>query len=118
MWIARNEDGELELFKTLPKRHILNINYDIIYRSGKWVIEEITPEHTWHFPGAPIDKNLFPNLKWEDEPIEVELKAIPKAKPISQLWEEWRYTNEWKANCQYTTFDQFLIDRGIKYTVE
>lgn len=74
MWIARNEDGELELFKTLPKRHTLIINYNEVYKSGKWVIEEITPEHTWRFPGISINKNLFSNLKWEDEPIEVELK--------------------------------------------
>lgn len=104
MWIAREESGRLFLFESKPIKSPKC--------PGLWVNDNVTT------PIMEIDKSLFPNLKWEDDPIEVGLKAIPKAKPISQLWEEWRFTNEWKANCQYTTFDQFLIDRGIKYTVE
>lgn len=37
-------------------------------------------------------------------------------KKLSDLWNEWRFTNEWKAACEYTTFEQFLKDRNIKYT--
>lgn len=54
-WIARDEDGELYLYDTEPWRD----------------------ENLWQGRGRNEwelnDNNLFPNLKWEDEPIEVEL---------------------------------------------
>lgn len=100
-WVARNKSGFLGLHFACPER----------YDDEQWSKE-------FWIRGMRLPQDMFPDLKWEDEPIEVELKEIPKAKPISQLWEEWRFTNEWKANCQYTTFERFLEDRGIKYTVE
>lgn len=36
-------------------------------------------------------------------------------KTLDELWNEWRFTNEWKAACQCTTFEQFLKDRNIEY---
>lgn len=54
MWIARDKTGRLFLYYTKPKRH----------KTG------------WHIKGDPylqLDKSMFPELKWEDEPREVEL---------------------------------------------
>lgn len=56
MWVARNKDGFLFLFYNKPRR------YD---EYGKWKSSAETP--------MQIDRTLFPNLKWEDDPIEVEL---------------------------------------------
>lgn len=56
MWIARDKDGTLVLFKVKPVRC-----------KDKWVSFGVNWEN------FTIDESLFPELKWEDEPIEVEL---------------------------------------------
>lgn len=61
MWIARDKNGDLNLFTHRPLRF-----------NGEWLISDIDLIHN----GAkymPIDNRLFPNLKWKDEPIEVDL---------------------------------------------
>lgn len=59
-WVARDKCGELYFFKERPTRS----------------------EYVWSCPVhscRPIrDKKVFPDLKWEDEPIEVELPIIRK----------------------------------------
>ena len=58
-WVARDKDGELSFFSVHPMR-----------------FEDYATK--WCVPGACIVCHLgfnesFPDLKWEDEPIEVEL---------------------------------------------
>lgn len=38
-------------------------------------VEGVSEDYYWDFSHevAPLDPTLFPDLKWEDEPIEVEL---------------------------------------------
>lgn len=60
-WVARDKKGQALCFYTIrPTRS----------------------EHVWSCPVhscCPIkDKKVFPDLKWEDEPIEVELPIIRK----------------------------------------
>ena len=54
-WVARDKDGTLVLYGQKPDREI--VNWD----------DCGTDEHIC------INRNMFPYLKWEDEPIEVEL---------------------------------------------
>jgi hypothetical protein len=53
LWVARDRDGLLLLYSETPKR-----------RDSYWY----TQEEAFY-----ISIDLFPNLKWEDEPMEVEL---------------------------------------------
>lgn len=57
LWVAREKRGGLYLYKTKPER-------DCDY--GIWFSNLVCM-------GA-ISKNLFPDLKWENEPIEVEIR--------------------------------------------
>ncbi len=59
MWVAREKSGRLFLFESKPIKH-----YKCI---GLWVNNGVIT------PIMEIDSSLFPNLKWEDEPIEVEI---------------------------------------------
>ena len=54
-WVARDKDGQLGVYDILPIRG--NICWYPQVRFENWVLPE----------------NAFPDLKWEDEPIEVEL---------------------------------------------
>lgn len=45
----------------------------------------------------------------------IEKNKNNKIKTLENLWNEWRFTNEWKAVCQCTTFEHFLKDRNIEY---
>lgn len=58
MWIARNEDGTLVLHESEP----------------------YCPHDTWHNSNQEmyLDKNLFPEVTFENSPREVELKLIEK----------------------------------------
>ena len=55
-WVARDKDGQLGVYDIPPVRG--NICWYPQVRFENWVLPE----------------NAFPNLKWEDEPIEVELE--------------------------------------------
>ena len=59
MWVARDEDEDLVLHNSYPKRG----------EQGWWESDGDEIE---------IDSNLFPSLKWEDEPIKVELKEVAR----------------------------------------
>lgn len=58
MWIARDEDKSLWLFKEKPIRGENN-KWGVLKRNG--------------YVGELIDIDSFQELEWEDEPIEVEL---------------------------------------------
>lgn len=71
MWVARDKDGTLWLFEEMPQR----ITGDIYKDDGWWCNEDTSQ----NFGYCMLDSNLFPNLKWEDEPFEVQI--IPQITP-------------------------------------
>ena len=84
MYIARNPDGTLELFKNKPSRYTLETTNKTkgSKRYGKTTVTEFWDEDQvfdgydkYYYPGDyfEIDSSLFPNLKWEDGPLEVDL---------------------------------------------
>lgn len=57
LWIARDENGDLYLYTSKPKK----------------IAEE------WEADDYSFSRNSFPEIKWEDEePTEVELKIVKK----------------------------------------
>lgn len=66
MWIARDKDETLWLFEEMPQR----ITGDIYKDDGWWCDVEDTSRNMSY---CMLDSNLFPDLKWEDEPREVVL---------------------------------------------
>lgn len=64
MWIARDKDGQLTLFTNKPHR-CTAVGWD----NESWDVESMD-----EFTDMMIlNLDLFPNLTWEDEPIEIEL---------------------------------------------
>jgi len=61
MWVARDKNGKLNLFVEEPP-----VRYN---ENGCWLCEAYDM-----FGVHEIDSNLFPDLMWEDDAIEVELK--------------------------------------------
>ncbi len=59
LWIARERGGRLFLYKAKP---ILDYDFGIWFSDLECI--------------GTISKNFFPELKWEDEPIEVELRSV------------------------------------------
>ena len=57
LWVARERSGGLFLYKTKP---ILDCDFGIWFSDLDCM--------------GTISKNLFPDLTWEDEPIDVELR--------------------------------------------
>lgn len=79
MWIARDKNGNLRWFETKPNRDWGNYNDYLRNELTVWkdgVIEN--NEHT-----LAID--LFTELKWEDEPIEVTLCEVGLAEKYEEL---------------------------------
>lgn len=87
MWVARNPEGTLELFKNKPLRCTLEItntvkgdkNYGKVTTKEFWDEDQVFNGYDkWYYPGDyfEIDSSLFPDLKWEDEPLEVDLIII------------------------------------------
>jgi hypothetical protein len=58
MWVARDKDGSLWLHDVFPYR---NRAFDEWNNSGDLM---------------SLDAGLFPDLKWESDPLEIELKAV------------------------------------------
>ena len=71
MWVARDKDGRLTLFEGVPIRdEEKNIwTYYSMHSSKR-------PKYEHDFSLKILDRNLFSYLKWEDEPIEVEINSI------------------------------------------
>lgn len=59
LWIARDKDGRVYLFSSKPER--IRTHFGDFY-SDKW----------------EIDERLFPEVTWENSPIEVVLKLLEK----------------------------------------
>lgn len=60
MWVARDKDGSLWLYNEKPTRE---------EKSSCWINKSsITNEGI-----GTLQLTMFPDLKWEDEPIEIEL---------------------------------------------
>ncbi len=58
-WVARDENGDLRIFEVMPKRSS---------DDNKWWDRD--------YQCTLLDRNLFPDLKWEDEPVYVKLPII------------------------------------------
>lgn len=74
MWVSRDKDGELNLFKEKPSRMKVN-----------WVglIIGHLSRHTYYAEDVFVNEGLykdevkgFENLTWKDEPVEVLLTII------------------------------------------
>lgn len=67
MWIARDSNGKLFLHKTKPV---------CVYRreTGYWHWQ--SPDITNDDIVCEVFDDIFPDLKWKDEPIEVELVIV------------------------------------------
>lgn len=63
MWIARDYNGSLRLHFDKPKRQGWVWYTDGYFGSPRSITIQ-----------APLDGDPYPNLKWTDNPIEVELK--------------------------------------------
>ena len=62
MWIARDENGSLNIYEHKPQKS---------EDDGEWSVFEIHAKY-WE-----LDEDLFPEVKWEDdEPRELVLKPI------------------------------------------
>lgn len=59
-WVARNKDGYLGLYSWCPER----------YNDEQWSKE-------YWIRAMRLPRDMFPDLKWEDEPLEVNLVAVP-----------------------------------------
>ena len=70
MWIARTEDDDLQLF---PEEPFYRKEDRIWYMWKVW-----TPSSHILSEGSLIDPSLFPEVTFENSPIEVELKLIEK----------------------------------------
>lgn len=59
-WIARDKTYDLHFFSKKPKRNIADsrFNLDNVWIGKNWLV---------------LDCDLYPNLTWEDEPIEAEI---------------------------------------------
>lgn len=66
MWVARDKDGELYLYSDKPERYNTDEPFWGIPKSQ-------TIEKDNEFRAFILPSVLFPDLKWENEPIEVEL---------------------------------------------
>lgn len=61
-WVARNSDGTLSLFEVKPER----VRYKRDIKEGLWMAKTMTD----------LVSELFPDLTWDDDPIEVEITII------------------------------------------
>ena len=61
LWIARDQNGDLFLYPNKPDRYVTE--YYVFFNGDDW----------WN-----IDSDLFPEVTFENSPMEVELKLIEK----------------------------------------
>ena len=99
MWVARNPDGTLELFKNKPSRCTLETTN---LTKGSKRYGKVTTQEFWdedqvfdgydklYYPGDyfEIDPSLFSELTWEDEPVEVFLVTGEDYKLLQKKKEE------------------------------
>lgn len=73
MWVARDKNGRLNLFEGCPSKN---------EKTGIWEYYTIfsdcsRPSWEHWFSSKIIDRTLFPDLKWEDEPMQVLILPMP-----------------------------------------
>ena len=86
MWVARDKDGRLKLFPDKPVRNESFEDDDCNERVNKWMrdAEKFLPVHyashdslyNPHYQIMRLDESLFPELTWDDEPMEVTILPI------------------------------------------
>ena len=90
MWVARDKDGKLHLFNIKPYKNLLECD------SFKWYPDIRAVKFK-------IDSSLFPDLTWEDEPLEVNLAPLCSIsiseEKISKL--AWEYADSIDIPCRY-----------------
>ena len=64
MWIARAESGDLKLYQTEPQQEVSILTGGIYWND--------------RLASYKIDDSLFPEVTFENSPMEVELKLIEK----------------------------------------
>lgn len=64
-WIARNKDGKLNIFRTEPRK---------LRKDGMFAVG--TPYYGEGPIVVAIDRTLFPEVKYENSPLAIELKTI------------------------------------------
>lgn len=74
-WVARDDDGTLAIHYEKPRR-VCYYNNEIVLDGTPWVWENEAG-----YGLLPV--KIFPDLKWEDEPLEVEL-AIKRISTLSE----------------------------------
>lgn len=67
MWIARNEDGRLNLFDVKPQKEACFQGKDYIWIVPRGYMNQIM-----------LNEKLYPEVTFENSPREVELKLIEK----------------------------------------
>lgn len=74
MWIARNKDNSLFLFNTNKPNRCSEYD-DYIGKDTYWVCgnREGIEDYNEMYDLIQLPSSMFPNLKWEDEPIEVDI---------------------------------------------
>ena len=99
MWIARNKDGRLFLFTFVKP-----VRRD---EEGCWVKDEHCSD--LKLGGSiRLDDNLFPQLTWEDEPMEVGLFPISadKDEELPTTIRLTTYYADYDAHRLYSYFDR------------
>lgn len=94
LWIARDKDGTLRLFDTIPVKH----------EEGYWT----SPRGYYDIE---LNSNLFPEVTWENSPKKVELVVEDFVEKACK----------WLDDNLYTTCDVFNntgVDSVDGYTVE
>lgn len=89
MWVARDKDNKLVLYEFEPTRH-----YDKWYDYDNGTMYGL----------IELDESLFPNLKWEDEPIEVGLHELNPVHKVTckKCGKEIKYTrSDILTGCDY-----------------
>ena len=66
MFVARERKSVSPSLKLYTKKPVRDYKY---YPRGLWVSDG---------DSIPLPPELFPNLKWEDEPLEVDITLTPK----------------------------------------
>lgn len=62
MWIAKDSDGSVNLFQTRP----------VLIHGAYYVVDVAYP----FIRKFQLDERMFPDLKFEDGPMEVEIKKV------------------------------------------
>lgn len=71
MYIARDKDGTLNLFMSKPRRGWKWTDYRRTTKTEHWV-----RDYKGDCQVIKLDSSLYPEISWDDEPLEVTLKPI------------------------------------------